>query len=424
MINKLKTFATAILVTGATVIATNAPADPSTNMQVVDNVQIALKFYSQGALKANNKGVTTSLPVVTQTYTTADLLSQLAKIGTVPGYTTFTKSDKLVYTTSFGDIYVTNPPLVTNASLSTNVDVAAVDNADNLTVTVGGVAVGTNEFETYTNVVITNQTLYYGTNTFPGTALTTNTFIVTSNTTPISTNVFDTNTGAEVVITASPTTGDISNFNILSLTGTVITVYTNSSSPSVSYLGILTAANNTSSGATVIPLTNFVSDGQRGSTIYQEAGKDLTTSNFLGTNITSETTYKDSTLTVTAFVTNDSTSVTNLYFQVAGFDKSVLKAVDLTVKGTAKTPKQIFDLNGSENFDVSGYGAEGGVFTNSAAATNAPFTTSQFVSSEFPDAAPGVTNGTYSGVSGYLTNATPIVIEGTITTSFLKAYPQ
>ena len=67
----------------------------------------------------------------------------------------------------------------------------------------------------------------------------------------------------------------------------------------------------------------------------------------------------------------------------------------------------------------------GNVVTNGAnSATNVSiFDDSFFVQGKFVNGG-GVTNGTYGNVYGFLTNATPIIAEGTITVSFLKAYPQ
>src|ERR1022692_2740492 len=95
MMNKIKTFVTAMLVAGATMISTRAAAATKTNMQVLDNISIQLKVFSQGALKSNDK----SFPDVVSTFTTSDLIRQLAVISS--NAFTFSKSDKLVLSTVY-----------------------------------------------------------------------------------------------------------------------------------------------------------------------------------------------------------------------------------------------------------------------------------------------------------------------------------
>src|ERR1019366_2210033 len=125
MTNKLKTFAIAMMVTGATVTATRAPAAPSTNMQIVDNISLHLQVFSQGPLNSHG----TVLPALQKTLLSTDLLKELANV--VPGYT-YKPGDKLVYSTIYSNFLVTNAdlgltnintngvPASTNASFDTN----------------------------------------------------------------------------------------------------------------------------------------------------------------------------------------------------------------------------------------------------------------------------------------------------------------
>jgi hypothetical protein len=94
----LKKFAIAILAAGATVAATRAPAAVTTNMQVLDNISVQLKVYSQGALKTGDK----TLVATATTLTTSDLIQQLLIIGGFP--TTTYKSDKLVVSTLYSNV--------------------------------------------------------------------------------------------------------------------------------------------------------------------------------------------------------------------------------------------------------------------------------------------------------------------------------
>ena len=102
----LKKFAIAILAAGATVAATRAPAAVVTDTQVLDNISVQLKMYSQGALNSTDK----SLAATATTLTTSDLIQQLLIIGGFP--TTTYKSDKLVVSTLYSNVLTGTPGTV------------------------------------------------------------------------------------------------------------------------------------------------------------------------------------------------------------------------------------------------------------------------------------------------------------------------
>ena len=411
-----------MMVTGATVTATRAPAAPSTNMQIVDNISLHLQVFSQGPLNSHG----TVLPALQKTLLSTDLLKELANV--VPGYT-YKPGDKLVYSTIYSNFLVTNADLgLTN--LNTNVAVPAPGAGSNISFTIAGVPVATNTIET-TNIVITNSLMYLGSATnAPVAFITTNTVVINTNGVPASTNAsFDTNATFLTTVSALPTNGTITNLNILSVSGTTNLLFTNVPSYS-NMLAIM--QGGTAKAPNLISVTNWIDPGANGK-IYQETGKNLTKTNFDGTNITAQTVYKFQGFSINCFVTNG-TSTSNLILDVSGFTKAIAKVINLTVGGTAKTAKEIFLVNGNTTSDVSGSGHQGGTFLPyyiGNVATNGPnhatnvsiFDDSFFVQGNFVNGG-GVTNGTYGNVYGFLTNATPIIAEGTITVSFLKAYPQ
>src|ERR1700722_15690226 len=115
MINKIKTLALSLMVAGATVTATRAPAATAyTNVQVLDKVNIALTLYSQGALKTTTSGKSESLPAVKTSLTTADIIDQLASVS---GLFTAAKSDSLVYSVIYSNFLVgTAGTTITNST--------------------------------------------------------------------------------------------------------------------------------------------------------------------------------------------------------------------------------------------------------------------------------------------------------------------
>lgn len=389
MINKTKIFAIAIMVAGATVTSTRAPAATTTN--VLENVSVNLTVYSQGA--TNSAG--TKVADVVSTLTTKELI---AKLGAVTG-SNFGSSPKLVLSTIYSNIVVKVAPLVTNST--TNVAVTAIG-TNALSTIIGGVPIETNSIET-TNVIITNGLVSIGTNA--GVPITTNTFVVTIGGTNVSTNTFTNSSGYEVIISATPTTGVISNFNILTLTGTTSNIFEAISEPTLEVMGGTTAA------PTFTDVAPYLTESQEASyVIYDETGKGLATTNALTvTNVSTESDVTVNRYGIKFFTTNGGT---NLSIVLRGLVKESLRVDTLRAKKgtTAAIVEDLFGANSTAT--VAGYGYMGGTYvtnmTLNGNSVNLP-------ASE------------YSGtnlITGSLSNTVPVIVEGTIDTTFLKNLAQ
>lgn len=377
------------MVAGATVTSTRAPAATTTN--VLENVSVNLTVYSQGA--TNSAG--TKVADVVSTLTTKELI---AKLGAVTG-SNFGSSPKLVLSTIYSNIVVKVAPLVTNST--TNVAVTAIG-TNALSTIIGGVPIETNSIET-TNVIITNGLVSIGTNA--GVPITTNTFVVTIGGTNVSTNTFTNSSGYEVIISATPTTGVISNFNILTLTGTTSNIFEAISEPTLEVMGGTTAA------PTFTDVAPYLTESQEASyVIYDETGKGLATTNALTvTNVSTESDVTVNRYGIKFFTTNGGT---NLSIVLRGLVKESLRVDTLRAKKgtTAAIVEDLFGANSTAT--VAGYGYMGGTYvtnmTLNGNSVNLP-------ASE------------YSGtnlITGSLSNTVPVIVEGTIDTTFLKNLAQ
>jgi len=234
MIKTLKTFAIAMLAAGATVTATEA----ATKTNVVENIAVNLTIYQQYVPGASTYGTPTAGGTNATNLKLYDHMSTLNTKDIIAGLSAATgtnfssmRSPALVLVTAYSNVVVSNLPLITNLSFSTNIPVASTDTNNTLAINIGGVTtVTTNTLET-TNVSITNDgfgdvELRIGTNTTIAGFLSTNTVIVSIGTTNVSTNIIDTNDlSTETIISAMPTNGAITNFNILTLQGTPQNVF-------------------------------------------------------------------------------------------------------------------------------------------------------------------------------------------------------
>jgi hypothetical protein len=135
----LKKFATAILAVGATVAATRVPAAEATDTQVLDNISVQLKVYSQGILGNDNK----TLKANSTTLTTSDLIQQL---DLVSGFTANARTSKLVLSTLYTNVLVGTPGSSTNATgVNVPVQPAGAIANDVYIIYNGGTGHGTNE---------------------------------------------------------------------------------------------------------------------------------------------------------------------------------------------------------------------------------------------------------------------------------------
>jgi hypothetical protein len=449
----LKTFAIAILATGATVTATRAPAaTTTTNTQVLDNISVALKIYQQGDLKTTPTGKGDSLAAPITTFTTYDLIQQLAPFA---GFTA-AKNQKLVLSTVFSNFLV-----ATGAATSTT-NVFVIAGGGNGSVDymypAGGINVGTNSLDfgsgtTTNSYYITNSygnvylyqistvgtnppvTSYYdniasiailtnfydGTNYHYGVATNINTNLVANGYQPFSywTTIALNNSTNVVVTEYTPTT---------------VNLFTNASS----HVCVMTPKSS-SAAESLIDVDNWVSFGDKSDytgdsfSFYKEMGNDLSGDDFAGTNITSQTVYSYGTFSIfTAWPTNGAPAgQTNIIFAnrdsdtpLGGFQTSMTKFINLTVNGNSKD-KAVFQVIGSGSAAVSGVGYIGGSLTTNFLQTNTTFgvTTTNLT---FGSANNWLgTNHIYQngGNSIYIQDTTDVLAVGTITMTFLSAEP-
>jgi len=439
----LKKFAIAILVAGATVTATKAPAVATTNVQVLDNVDIQLKVYSQGAVDSTKKALATT----TTTLTTLDVIKQLALMG---GFTV-TPSAKLVYSYFYSNVLVGTPNTVVSNNLVTNsltgggtTNVYIVTTAGTNELSVGGLGATSNIF------VISNSIVYGITNTpYVYTNALTNAVFTLSNIDDIYTVVASSATlsGSFGALPGTDgTTQAFTNGAIQSSAGsplgywvTIVPVFTASTTNIVitqyAPIAALTVTNITASNvlcvmpksgadATLIEVGDWISSFSSGTVIYTEGGANLNESNFVGTNILTQAEITEGGLNINAVWPTNSpanpTLQTNLHFNPRGFAKVSNKLINLTVGGTA-AEKTEFNTLSSETMSVFATGYIGGAWTTNTLSTNA-------ITGLTLDSAnnPGdyyfngtvVTNnasGNYIGGPTY----TPVLVDGTITVTYL-----
>jgi hypothetical protein len=452
----LKKFAIAILAAGATVAATRAPAAVTTNMQVLDNISVQLKVYSQGALKTGDK----TLVATATTLTTSDLIQQLLIIGGFP--TTTYKSDKLVVSTLYSNVVygtvATTNGLFTNtiSPLNTGTNLYVIDaGADflaggtNLLPITSGLNSGgagftngyiiSNNFiyaVTYTGAgvaggpffydEITNDTIY--TVVSASTTLAGNAAPPGAGTTTVFTNTdFPTTSGGTVGdwVTIVPTvTSLITNVVITQYSPTTATIFTN-----VSPRQYCVMTPKTAGSFTLYDVSDWISSDGDSTTIYNESGTDLSETDFYGTNISAQTKYSIDGLNVKiVYGTNGSpASQTNIIINPSGFAKATTKIANLVMGGTSKD-KLGFQILSSENVTAAGQGSIGGSFVPDGNADGFVYTNTVTGVTNTPTIEPGgnlyFANGTAFTTNNIGTNtisATPVVVDGTITVSYLSA---
>jgi hypothetical protein len=409
------------MVAGAMVTAKRAPATAVTDTQVLENISVALKIYSQGALAnstptAGYKALDTKITSLT----TADLIKQLAPL--TGNFFTYSPGDKLVTDTTYGYLTFVPGTSVTNANALITNTVALAENATLNPVdgTGGTIINGTNytdplPFDTSSGagatlaVISTNAyiisnnvvyaisingagaftaTNYYGkiTNsqiysnyaagptavqvatvnvegTFAG-GLYTNT-----NSAP---NAFN-NLGIWTMIVPTVTllnggTGSASISNFVTITqyspSNAITaahpngLLTNATAPSVC---VYTPAH-AGSPVGLVAVSNWVTFGAPYSLMfYKESGNHLSGTNFSGANITSQTIYDLATLSIyTVYPGVNPTGQTNISINVEGFATGSVILKNLEMGGTP-TNAEVFQVLAHETVDgVAGSGYIGG----------------------------------------------------------------
>lgn len=459
-----------IVLTALTCLAATtvfAAKSVTTNTQVLDNINLELKFIKQGALAANDK----SLAAGITTFTTSDLIQQLADVGDFA----YSKSEKLVLSTVFSNYLVATPgtsQALTNAT--TNVtSVGGGTNVDYVNST------GTNPFVFVTasatnGYLITNNQVYeiemagngslVVTNGYPNTSFDTLAgSLILSNNGSSYTPVASINTNSDVflapmgaplgywmTIIPQVTGGGSGTTNVIiaeySPAG-VATVFTNNA-----WVGPKVCVYTPKSGSTAASLIDvsqwvslFPQTDLNGTNFaaYKETGQDLSGGDFTGDNITGQTIYGFQNFRIfTAYPTNGAPATqTNIIFNgdqelvltnsdtfLLGVGTTTTKLLNLTVGGTAaeKTEVQVI---GSEVLPVIGTGYIGGTYTPNPMQTNTVngVTVVDASYGGFSDyiGATLVGGGTnpYNGNS-YVEGYSDAMAEGTIIISYLSAGPE
>ncbi len=353
--------------------ATATAATTQTN--VLQNINLQLMIYQQGATNANGRKVADQVT----SYTAKSLI---AALGAVTGQQ-FGAGAKLVQSTVFSNVTITTGPAVISTVLSNNLALAT-----NSYLSVGGIPFYGFFYGSDNNdagiMTISNNTIITG--PYPGGIPNNVLSVVTGGTTNESVAI-ETND----LTTLTPST-DINGFvtNVAVLTqiqeapAPTESILTNVSSEiAILYGG---AAN------TLYPVTNYLSFSTNSAEIVVETGSGLNTTNAL---LASQTGFSIQGLNITNYST--ATGSNNLTLNLQGFVKQTMKADTLAAKkGTnAAVVEDIFGA--SSTWSVIGSGFIGGVY---------------------------VTNQLLDPVEVYLTNASPIVVEGSVNVSFLKNLAQ
>jgi hypothetical protein len=550
MNKKLKTFAIAILATGATVAATQAT--PRTNLVVLDNITVALKITQQGAANSAD----TTLKATTTSFTTADLIQNLIGVtsnfnGTVTtASASAVRTFKLVKATLYEDVLggtpntavtngpSSNMPSMTAVAAGGTVEAVAINGyaplwivdggylaavdaghafpnaaqmaaAENVTIT-GFTADGCSQlpFFTYTEAVAGGNTAFtiantnsymvsnmviYQSNIVAGVQAEenqwslTNNIIISNGTTPllaftlntnqnpypyigvgasnnppfydlsgrssglgywttiVPTNIVVTgttatpvaNASANIVLTVLITQYSPANKMVFTNVATITCVETSPGSGTEptpvlydvdSFVSWEKQANSSTFPNEIDPLANPV-------VVYQESGKDLSTSDFTGTNIAGQTVYQFDKFSVnTVWPTNNPAQLngtTNIYLQGGGFEKANAVVKSLLVDATSTTPKESVQVLSSGTASVAGLGFIGGSFsTNYVTVVGSVTNTNYWSPGNSIGVGPNtayVTSGSFypnaAGSPGYyISGPIPVVFEGTITESFYKSF--
>ena len=340
----------------------------TTQTNVLQNINLQLTIYQQGA--TNNRRVADQVTA----YTTKSLI---AALGAVIG-TNFGAGAKLVQSTVYSNVPITTGSAVLSNILSTNLALAT--NAGSY------LNVGGKPFYGFYGdlgiLVISNNTFI--TNGFGN--ITTD--IVSTVGGPTTNSVtIDTNAGFITTITPSTNgSGAVTNVAVVQTQGTPApteSILTNvSSGIDILYGGtnnMLYSVDNYLGFSPISPAE-----------IVVETGSGLDTTN---ANLASQTGFSIQGLTINYYTPTGSN---NLTLSLQGFVKQTLK-VDILNSHNPKIVEDIFGANATWNAIGNGYA--GGTYTTNP--TNA-----------------------VQILDGYVTNASPIVVEGSINVSFLKNLAQ
>lgn len=465
LMNKWKTLGLLALGATAAAIADASSANIKTNSQVLENIDVQLKIYSQGAPKNSAK----TWPAAVTSFNTADLIQQVSLVSGFP----YNKNDRLVLSTlysnaAFGIPNTVNSNVIATWDLfaGTNVFVESTDYSDLSPGGTNGLDFGTG----YTNgYLVTNGYVYQ----------------INEAVSPFVTNGYV--EGAigspygylsnDVIMTAAQPVGNLAGSGITYLNTATFTNGAISAGPNGylgSWLTILPQVQTGAGGFTNITITQYspsftnvftnvlqqtciitptvggvfslynVSDWVAINTnsvvIYNETGQNLSSTNFGGTNVATQTGYTiDEFFVNTIWPTNNPPNLagqTNLYFDLpppaavgaGGFTKFTSKLLNLTVGGTA-AQKEEFQVIDNATIDASAVAYVGGsitpggtsTYTNTVSGiTNTPTLSESTIGNRFCYYNNGTTLVT-NLLSTNTISTTPVIIDGTVTLNFLSA---
>ena len=357
--------------------AAAATATAATQTNVLQNINLQLTIYQQGA--TNSRKVADQVT----SYTTKNLI---AALGAATG-SNFGAGAKLVQSTVYSNATITTGPAVFSTVLSTNL------------------ALATNSFLSIGVLKLYGS--FYGSDSNNAGTLTisNDTFISGELTGGIATNVLSvvtggtTNESVTIETNALTTLTPSTDTNGFVTSVAVLTQMQEAPAPTKSILTNVSSEIAILYGGTantLYPVTNYLSFSTNSAEIVVETGSGLGTTNALTvTNLASQTGFSIQGLTINYFTL---TGPTNLILTLQGFVKQALKVDTLAAKKgmNAAVVEDIFGA--SSTWNVIGNGYTGGTYTMNQ--TTVPI------------------------LGGYLSNASPIVVEGAINVSFLKNLAQ
>ncbi|MGD0815527.1 MAG: hypothetical protein ABSA83_18165 [Verrucomicrobiota bacterium] len=441
MINKVKTFAVTVMAAGAALAATSALAKVSTNMQVLDNISVALKIYSQAPnVKTTHNGNGETIAAEVGGISTSDIIYQLGQVG---GFAVNPKTDKLVLSTIYSNMLVGIPGTsVTVSSVTlTNVPqgtlfywedsfghVGSLNFTDFATVTnsfliTNGVNEESPGYIFYTSSSTSAGTTVYslpdahGNGGYYGDSITSNALFTAMVGSPppfTSANAIDyaalasTNINGSRALTGQ---GALSYWVTVvpTVSGTNVNVTITQFSPQTEeilaqadqHICVMTPKTG-SADPTLFLVDNWIAWdlNSGGTTIYDETGNDLGANEFSGTNITGQTIYSTGDLLIyTVYPTNGApATVTNLNLDPMGFSKGTIKLMNLTLNGKATHAENV-QLISTETVTAGGQGFIGGTFTTDPGYPAGP-NTDKYVTS----ITDGVTNYSTNFFTNYNSN--------------------
>jgi hypothetical protein len=350
------------------VFVTAEPARAFTQTNVLQNVALQFTIYQQGITNANGKKVSDQVTA----YTTKSFITAIANLtannfGSGPKLVLSTVySNATVVSGSFSNVFSTNLALATNAYLT----------------------IGSTRFYGPNGLYTTNEVITISNNNaYPAASspfsLSSDVISTAGDPTNFSVTI-NTNLGYVTTLTPSPGgSATVTNVAISTAVASTETVLTNVAAD----FDILYGKDNT-----LFPVDDYISLATNNSPeIVVETGLGLnTTAPLTVTNLISQMGFSLGGLNISYPV--QAVGGSNiLTLDLTGFVKSNLKVDDLYVHGTNRIAEDIYGANSTWN--VIGSGSAGGVY---------------------------LTNGTFT----FLSNASPVVVQGSINISFLKNLPK